>query len=95
MSPKRRTSSNCRIRIAAGHQHSGVRDLVKENFHQMMRNLQPIPARPPPSPEPLSEKGTARVLPTSLASPPKEIDKLREPLAYLNPVWFVVDRERT
>ena len=27
--------------------------------------------------------------------PPKEIDKLREPLAHLNPVWFVVDRERT
>ena len=30
-----------------------------------------------------------------LHGPPKELDKLRGPLAHLNPVWFVTERERT
>ena len=30
-----------------------------------------------------------------LHGPAKELDKLREPLAHLNPVWFVTERERT
>jgi quinol monooxygenase YgiN len=29
-----------------------------------------------------------------LHGPTNELDKLREPLAHLNPVWFVVERER-
>jgi quinol monooxygenase YgiN len=30
-----------------------------------------------------------------LHGPAKELDKLRGPLAHLNPVWFVTERERT
>ena len=29
-----------------------------------------------------------------LHGPANELDKLRKPLAHLNPVWFVVERER-
>src|SRR5438874_6765027 len=29
-----------------------------------------------------------------LHGPASEVDKLRKPLAHLNPVWFVVERER-
>lgn len=39
MSPKRRTSGNCRIRISAGHQDIASGAFVKEKFHQIMKNF--------------------------------------------------------
>jgi hypothetical protein len=44
VSPKRRTSGNCRIRISAGQQHIASNHLVKENFHQIMKNFLPVAA---------------------------------------------------
>ena len=43
MSQKRRTLwGTPGVRISAGQQHSGVFEVVKENFHQIMRNFLPI-----------------------------------------------------
>ena len=36
----------------------------------------------------------ADLIRVELHGPAQELDKLREPLAHLNPAWFVLDRER-